>query len=348
MNNFHLTSKQLAALRVLHKTQRDKRFAYRLNAIILLGTGWTVAQVAEALLVDETTIYNWIEKYQQGSTDELLALHYQGKESKLTDAQESELAKHLDDNTYLDSNAIRDYIKKKYHVEYKPSGIKDLLARLGFVYKKPKHVPGKLDPVKQEAWVKEYEKLLKTKPKNDPVYFVDACHPQQNSIPAYGWIRRGKEKLLKSTGGRKRVNIHGGVNIHSLDLVVDFTKSVNKESSLRLLMKIEKKHPKSKKVHVFIDNASYYKAKWLAEQLKLRKSTIVLHFLPPYSPNLNLIERLWKFFKKEILYNKYREKFGDFVEACKGFFRKRTKYKEKLRSLLTEKFHLYENFERNF
>jgi transposase len=338
-----LTSKQIAALRVLHKTQRDRRFAYRLNAIILLGNGWTVAQVAEALLVDETTIYNWIEKYQQGGTDELLALHYQGSEAKLTDAQLAELSKHLDENTYLDSNAIRHYIQKKYNVEYKPSGIKELLGRLGFVYKKPKHVPGKLDPEAQKAFVAEYEKLLETKGKNDPVYFVDACHPQQNSIPAYGWIRRGKEKLLKSSGGRKRVNIHGGVNIHSLDLVVDFTKSVNKESTFRLLRKIEKKHPKAKKVHVWLDNASYYKAHWLRDELKLKKSKIVLHFLPPYSPNLNLIERLWKFFKKEILYNQYREKFEDFLEACKGFFRKRTKYKEKLRTLLTEKFHLYEN-----
>jgi transposase len=308
-----------------------------------LGNGWSVSQVAVALLVDEKTIYNWVERYQQGGTKELLALHYRGSESKLTETQLAELAKHLDDNTYLDSNAIRHYIKEKYKVEYKPSGIKDLLNRLGFVYKKPKHVPGKFDSEKQKTFVAEYEQLLKTKGKNDPIYFVDATHPQQNSIPAYGWIRRGKEKLLKSSGSRKRVNIHGAVNIHSSDMVVDFTQSVNKESSLRLFLDIEKRCPKAKKIHLFLDNASYYKAHWLRNELKLRKSKIVLHFLPPYSPNLNLIERLWKFFKKEVLYNTYYEKFEHFVEACKEFFRNQTKYKEKLRSILTEKFHLYEN-----
>jgi transposase len=340
--DFQLTPKQIAALRVLHKAQRDRRFAYRTNAIILLGSGWKVSEVAEALLVDEKTLYLWLDKYQQGGTDALLELHYQGKEAKLTDAQQAELAKHLDEHTYLDSNAIRAYIKKTYKADYSPSGVKDLLDRLGFVYKKPTHVPGKLDPEKQKAFVEEYENLLKTKGENDPVYFVDATHPQQNSIPAYGWIRRGTEKLLKSSGGRKRVNIHGAVNIHSLDTIVDFTKSVNKESSLRLFEKIERKHPDAEEIHIFLDNASYYKAKWLDEQLKLRESKIVLHFLPPYSPNLNLIERLWKFFKKEKLYNRYYEKFEDFVEACKSFFRSRTKYKEKLRSLLTENFHLYE------
>ena len=59
---------------------------------------------------------------------------------------------------------------------------------------------GKLDPVKQEAFVEEYESLRKTKGRNDPIYFADACHPQHNSIPAYGWLRRGKEKMLKSKG----------------------------------------------------------------------------------------------------------------------------------------------------
>jgi transposase len=339
MDDFQLTPEQLATLRALHKKQRDRKKAYRLNAIILLGTGWSVAQVAEVLLVDETTIRTWYEKYQQGGDEELLTLYYQGKAPSLTEQQQEALAKHLDKKTYLTSNEIRYYIAKKYKVFYSPTGIKELLHRLGFSYKKPKHVPGKLDPAKQDAFIAEYRKLRQTKGKNDPIYFADACHPQYNSIPAYGWIRRGKDKELKSNSGRKRVNIHGAVDITTHEVVTDFTKRVNKESSLRLCKKIAKKHPKSKQIHVFLDNASYYKAKWLEEQLK--GSKIVFHFLPSYSPNLNLIERLWKFFKKEILYNTYYAKFEDFLEACKGFFRCRTKYRNRLRSLLSENFHQY-------
>jgi transposase len=339
MDNFHLTAQQIAALRVLHKKQRDRKKAYRINAIILLGSGWSVAEVAQALLIDESTVRHWYEKYQQGGIDPLLTLCYQGKTPLLTEQQQEALAKHLDEHTYLTSNEIRYYIHQTYGVSYSPTGVKELLHRLGFSYKKPKHVPGKLDPVQQEAFLQEYRKLLRTKGKTDPVYFVDACHPQYNSIPAYGWIRRGKERELKSNSGRKRVNINGAVNIGSLETVTDFSKKINKESSLRLCRKIEAKHPKAKQIHLFLDNASYYKSKWLREEL--RGSKIVLHFLPSYSPNLNLIERLWKFFKKEILYNTYYEKFEDFVSACKGFFRCRTKYRDRLRSLLTENFHLY-------
>ena len=101
MADFRLTKQQIDALKVLPKAQRDRRFAYRVNAIILLGTGWSAAAIAEALLVDTTTIYNWLAIYQQGGTDELLALHYQGTEAKLTEKQLQELSKHLDETTCL-------------------------------------------------------------------------------------------------------------------------------------------------------------------------------------------------------------------------------------------------------
>ena len=104
---FALTQRQIDALKVLYKAQRDRRFAYRINAIILLGTGWSTAHVSEALLVDEMTIRLWLEKYQHGGTDELLALHYQGTEAKLTESQQQELSKHLDENIYLASKDIR-------------------------------------------------------------------------------------------------------------------------------------------------------------------------------------------------------------------------------------------------
>ena len=74
----------------------------------------------------------------------------------------------------------------------------------------------------------------------------------------------------------------------------------------------------------------------------LKTSRIKIHFLPGYSPNLNLIERLWKFFKKKILYNKYYETYAEFLAACKSFFRCRTKYREERRSLLAENFHQYQ------
>ena len=66
----------------------------------------------------------------------------------------------------------------------------------------------------------------------------------------------------------------------------------------------------------------------------------MLIFLPPYCPNLNLIEHLWKCFRKEILYNKYCEKFSDFKVACRNFFDSIKERGKDLRTLLTEKFQI--------
>ena len=70
----------------------------------------------------------------------------------------------------------------------------------------------------------------------------------------------------------------------------------------------------------------------------VKDSRIKLVFLPPYAPNLNLIVRLWKFFKKNILYNRYYASFDEFRAACEEFFSNPRKYHQELRSLLTENF----------
>jgi transposase len=91
-------------------------------------------------------------------------------------------------------------------------------------------------------------------------------------------------------------------------------------------------------IYTICDNARYYRSKKVKEYL--RKSKIELVFLPPYSPNLNLIERLWKYFRKIVLYNKYYGTFDEFRKACKSFFRRIKRDKEDISSLLTENFQI--------
>ena len=114
MDDIQLTVQQIAALRVLHKKQRDRKKADRVKAIVLLGTGWSVSAVAQALLIDESTVRHWHDQYQQGGIDSLLTLCYQGRAPSLSERQQAELAKHLEEKTYLTSNEIRHYIHKTY------------------------------------------------------------------------------------------------------------------------------------------------------------------------------------------------------------------------------------------
>ena len=92
------------------------------------------------------------------------------------------------------------------------------------------------------------------------------------------------------------------------------------------------------RIHIICDNARYYRSQVVMDYLL--DSKIQLIFLPPYAPNLNLIERYWRFFKKEIRYGKYYETFALFKQACDEFFSASERYKEALSSLLAENFQI--------
>jgi Transposase and inactivated derivatives len=287
-------------------------------------------------LLDDETIRNYLNRYKTGELGALLNDNYKGYSGKLLKPEIEQLDRPLDENTYLSAHDIVLYVTKNFKIEYSLSGMKDLLHRLDYAYKKSKLVPGKPDAKAQKAFIESYKELKSTKGANDPVYFMDGSHPQHNSVAAFGWIKRGKVKELKSNTGCQRLNINGAFNIDELSSIVGYDDSINAQSTISLLKKIESKHPSSGAIYTICDNARYYRSKKLKEYLECSK--IKLIFLPPYSPNINLIERLWKFFHKIVLYNKYYETFAEFKNVCKSFFKRIKRHKDDFSSLMTENF----------
>ena len=340
MENYRLSSEILENLKLEHRRAKKKTDADRIKAVVLLGSGWVVGDVAEVLMIDENTVRKWFQAWKNGGTTSLLMRSYTGREAFLNSEQQEILAKWLDENLCQTVGKIIRFVQKTFEIDFSRSGMCALLNRIGFVYKKPKHVPGKADAQKQKEFVEEYRKLRENASETDVFYFGDGCHPRHNSVPAFGWIRRGKEHELKSNCGRQHININGLINIDNHTTCVDFPETINAETTRTLFRKLIKRHAPGTIIHVFVDNAKYYHAKILEEFLS--KTNVRLHFLPPYSPNLNPVERLWKFFKKKVLANHYIEHFCDFVRETKNFFRRRKRYLSELSTLITENFHILE------
>lgn len=336
MNGLTLTPEESKALKQAHRLCKDKRAADRIKAIYLLGDGWCTEDVVKVLLLDEETLRNYVKRYKQGKIDELLANHYRGSETKLSEEQIIELNEHLEKNTYLRVEGIVEYVKEAYDISYTVSGMTDLLHRLDFTYKKSKLVPAKADKKKQEDFLGQLTNLQESKGDKDPILYMDGVHPQHNTMLAYGWIKKGKENIIKSNTGRQRININGALNAETHNVIVREDASINATSTIDLLKKIETAYPEASHIYVVCDNAKYYRSKLVTQFLET--SRVKLVFLPPYSPNLNLIERLWKFMKKKVLYNQYYEKFDEFKEATLGFFENIEQHKAELESLLTNNF----------
>jgi len=180
--------------------------------------------------------------------------------------------------------------------------------------------------------------LSVAKQPEDLILFMDGVHPQHNPVMACGWIKRGVEFPIKSNTGHQRLNVNGAVNIDSLDTVCRFYDTINGEATIDLFKVIEERYPEAGTIHIIYDNVRYYRSKEVSEFLETSRIEFV--FLPPYAPNLNLIERYWLYFKKVVLYNHYCETFKDFKTACENFFSEPEKHVDNLRSLLTENFQI--------
>jgi len=234
---------------------------------------------------------------------------YCTRRTKLSESEEKILVTDLDNKIFASTKEVVAHIKNKFKVKYSISGCNNLLHRLGFSFKKAKGVPGKAKKEDQENFIKKYNSI-----KDDgKVYFGDTTHPLHNTILSSGWIRKGKDKEVFTNSGRYRINIYGAISITDLDVITRSYKTINQFSVCDFLKALS--------------------VRTLAENLNIE-----IIFLPAYGPNLNPIERLWKFFKKKVLYNKYYEKQKEFKSICASLFRGIRKYKPELESLITDNF----------
>jgi transposase len=302
-------------LKAQHRLERDGRIRDRIKAVLLYDKGWSWVEIADALLITEGAVRQHVSEYQ---TIKKLGPNHKGSQERFSLAQEQELIKHLESHTYLHVKEIAFYVCSRWDVKYTVSGMTKWLKRHGFSYKKPALVPGKVDAEKQRKWIEEYQKLKARLPENEAICFTDGVHPTHNVQLAYGWIKKGVSREIPSNTGRSRINLAGAIDIQTHDIVLQEDKTLNADATVRFFKKIEQAYPGKSKVHIFCDNAGYYRNQRVTEYLE--NSIIELHFLPPYSPNLNPIERLWKWMKEKVVYNTYYEEFADFRKAIIDFF----------------------------
>jgi len=334
-----LSAAQISELKQDHRVEEKRRYADRIKVVLGLDAGHSVGFLSALLLLDEKTIRRYRELYEEGGIEGLCIDENHGKQSRLSMEQDDQLNKELKSKIYLNTSAIIKYVQLNFGIEYSVSGMAKLLERLGFSYKKPKVVPGKASRELQEKFLEDLTKVVSEDEQN-PLYYADGVHPQHNSHPAYGWFPRGKETQLKTNTGRQRVNLTGALNARTHEIVIQEDERFNAETTINFFKTLEAKNPEASVIRVVLDNAGYYKGEKIKEYL--RKSRIELLYLPPYSPNLNLIERAWKFFKKKALANQYYEKFADFRKACLSFFEKENweQYMPELQTLLTNNFEI--------
>jgi transposase len=297
------------------KQTRDVHERLRLCVILSSSEGVSAELIAQTHRISVDSVYRYLREYE----NETKTKHDQrgGSESKLDAKQTQELLDYLQKVTYLRAQDICKYVKNKYGVEYSIPGMLFWLNEHGFEYKKPVKIPGKVDPQKQEAFIEKYEELkLKIGP-DEEIYFMDAVHPAFQSQSVCGWIKKGEVKTLPTTNKQHRLHFIGAITLEKMEITAQECKTVDAENVINFIKNLETSSQASK-IHVICDNGRSNKNKALQKYLETSK--IQIHYLPPYSPNLNPIERLWKLMRERKTYNKCYMNFAQFTEAIRGFF----------------------------
>jgi transposase len=343
MKTIRLSPQQREAIGERRRHAPDRRIYQRLSAVLWSDDGRTREEIAGLAGVSTRQVGQWFRIYRNKGLDELCALHYQGDPGRLGPAQVQRLKQEIETGVFHNADQIRTRIEATFGVTYSATGVKDLLRRIGASYHKVSGFFWKADVEEQKRWVRKHRRHRREAGPGTRRYFVDACHPVWGVDLLYScWLLVGQRFYVGVGNGRKRLNILGAYCPDDHDYVdLRLTReNITGEQFVKLLEALRARHPDTAKFILYLDNARSYSKPcvkaWLAAHREFRLVPV-----PAYSPNLNLIERLWKFLRKKAL-SRWHVTFEGMQAAVAGVLDRLGDYRDELSTLMTERFAIVE------
>ena len=313
----------------------------RIQAVYFKCLGMPNKVIAKLTGLNRETVGDWIASYQAGGFNALCRYNYGTNKSELENHSEGILDS-FTQRPPMTANEAKARIEELTGISRSPSQVRSFMKRHGLRYLQMGHIPAKADTAKQQQWIKEtLEPSIKEAQKgNCMLLFLDASHFVLQPFICALWSKI--RLFVKASAGRNRINVIGAVNAITKEIhTFNNTTFINAETIIIFFKQLVKYYG-DVPLNIVLDNARYQHCRIVEEAAK--SLNITLLFLPSYSPNLNIIERLWKFTKKKILYAKYYETPILFHTAITDFFQTvNQKYNSELKNLLTLKFQYFEN-----
>ena len=338
MANQFLTPALRTSVDSLRRTTREKEPYMKLSVLVMLDEGENFERIALILGISEGTVRNCKHKYEAEGFPKYLDRHFVPYSGKLSAESLTAVDAEVSNGLYTTSLQVVDYIERTFGQKYSESAVRAILHKLDFVHKKTSEVPSKFDEAQQDAFLEQLKPFLNEISEKEAIFFTDAMHPQHNTRSSYAWVKKGQEKVIPTNTGRRRININGAMNAHNPEeTIIVEADTINAQATIQLYQKVQEMNLDKHTIFMICDNARYYYNAELKAWLD-KNPRIVQIFLPPYSPNLNLIERLWKLLRKKVINTVYYPDFKDFRGAVLGFFENIEQYKTELKSLITFNF----------
>lgn len=313
----------------------------RMDAIYWSTQGFNRQEVAQLSGVHRNSVKNYVKLYNKGGLNALKSFQYKGFSSVLSGHRvtlEAYFREHPPRTAKEAAAKVEELTGEVLSVDE----VRRFMHEMGMKPLKTGHVPGKAKPEKQKQFLDETLMPLieMAQAGQCHLFFMDAAHFVL--MPFTGILWCFARMFIKAASGRNRINVLGALNFvtRKMETIVN-TTYVNAETVAELLEKLAKRYT-GKPIYLVLDNARYQHCDYIKELAVSLQIQLV--FLPPYSPNLNLIERVWRYIKKDVLGTRYydcAQKFHQAINQALLDINHNPKTRDALKSLITPKFQTF-------
>jgi len=346
MSRLNFTADDLAAI-AFERYHHPEPFVQRkLEVLWLKSQGLTHREIARLAGVGRASVQRYLAQFRHGGLDALRHYPWHGRRGAL-DEHRASLEEYFRQHPPRSVKQAQRLIEQRTGIRRGETQVRRFLGRLGLRPRRVAAVP--LPPkataedharTQRQFLEAELEPVLaEGRAGRRDVYFVDGAHFVYAAF--LGWLWCVARLFVRGASGRKRYNVLGALHAVSHQLIRVTNHSYLNAESVCALLRAVAAASVGRPITVVLDNARYQKCALVQELAKTLGITLL--YLPGYSPNLNLIERVWKFVKKECLRAVYHATYEDFTGAIDhGLATLGTAHKAEMDSLLTHNFQTFD------
>lgn len=312
-------------MRLLRKT-RSRIEALRARVLLLLHEGVVPGVVAEMAGCARATVYRTLYRFEDLGEAALLDQRQQRPPSKVTAEVEERLVSYIDGSpqdfgwqrTTWTLELLAVQLTLDAGVRLSPSHVRNVLLANQVRRGRPR--VGLRIPVRgRRRILNEIDRLVEGADAADEVFYVDEADIDLNPRIGTTYMRRGNQLVVLTPGKNVKRYVAGALNARSGKVVHVVAERKNSDLFLALVDALRRAYRRARRVHLVLDNFIIHKSRRTRRHLARLGGRIVLHFLPPYSPESNVIERLWKQLHDHVTRNHTHRAIEPLMEAVDEF-----------------------------
>jgi len=313
--------------RLLQKT-RSRIEALRARILLLLHEGHEPSAAAAITGCARATVYRTLYRFEELGEEALFDQRQRREPTKVSTAVEGTLVGYIDrspqalgwQRTTWTLELLAVQLTQDTGVRLSPSHVRNVLLANQVRRGRPR--AGLRIPVRgRRRTLKKIDRLVKRASDEDEVFYVDEADIDLNPRIGATYMRRGKQLIVLTPGKNVKRYVAGALNARTGKVVHVVAQRKNSELFVALLDALRRAYRGARRIHLVLDNYIIHKSRRTTRHLALVGGRFALHFLPPYSPESNVIERLWKQLHDHVTRNHTHRTIEALMEAVDDFLR---------------------------